>query len=343
MNEKNLKNLTRNQLKILSENFGQKKFTADYIYSFIHIKGVCDISRITPLSADFRNKLKENGFFISSLEIIKQQTDPDQTSKILFRSENTHFETVVMNDKARITVCLSTQAGCKMGCSFCATGQIGFERNLETAEILDQVYKVSQIHHRIDNVVFMGMGEPFDNYRNVISACQILTSKKGLNLGQRHITISTCGIPEKIKKFADLKMQFRLALSLHAPDDMTRKKIMPIAKKYPLDRIIQALRYYQKKTSRRITFEYCLIENINDSPACAEKLAKIIKNIKANINLIEFNPYPGCRFKPSSKQTVNKFAEILKNNGIEVVIRYRRGRKINAACGQLGADQLKKT
>ncbi len=342
MNEKNLKNLNKNDLVLLCEKFGQKKFAADYLFSFVHTKHISKIDEITPLPANFRKTLRENNFFISNLEIINQQNDPDKTQKILFKSQKAEFETVIMNDKGRITVCISSQAGCKMACAFCATGQLGFHRNLETAEIIDQVYKVRKIFSKVDNVVFMGMGEPFDNYNNVISACHILSSEKGLNIGQRHITVSTCGIPDKIKKFADLSTQYRLAVSLHAADDITRKKIMPVAKTYNIEQVLNAVSCYQKKTKRRVTFEYCLIHKLNDSISSAEKLAKITKNIKANINLIEFNPYPECKFKPSSKDSIKKFEQVLKNAGAKVVIRYRRGRKINAACGQLGADQLKK-
>jgi 23S rRNA (adenine2503-C2)-methyltransferase len=227
-----------------------------------------------------------------------------------------------------------------MGCKFCATGQLKFERNLTAAEIVDQVYKSELSCGRIDNVVYMGMGEPLDNFEATMRSVDILNHKDGRNIGIRHITVSTCGLPEAIRKLAASPVQPRLAMSLHAPDDTTRGKLMRIGSLYPLDEVISALKNYQHVTGKRVTIEYCMIDSVNDRLEQATGLITLLKGLKVNVNLIELNPFPGCRFGPSSAKQIRAFADILSNAGIETIIRFKRGRSIKAACGQLGATWL---
>ena len=338
---KNLKNKTLHQLREIISHHTDKRYLAEYIFSFIHTKDVTNISQITPLSQTLRQRLTADGCFISQLKIIDKLEDKDGTAKFLFElSDGNKIESVLLTDNGRKTVCISSQVGCRMGCAFCATGLLKFKRNLNAGEIADQVNQAVGICGRISNVVYMGMGEPMDNFEEVIRSIQILNNPAGRNIGQRHITISTCGITEGIEKLAEHKLQVRLAVSLHAPTDSVRNQIMAVAKKYPLKTLIRSLKTYQEKTKRRITFEYCMIDNLNDSSTDAHATAKLVASLKANINLIEYNPHDGCAFTPGSKKKIKKFAEILSDAGIETTIRYKRGQKIKAACGQLGSTWL---
>ncbi len=340
--QKDLKSYTPTQLRYLVENLGQKPFCANYIFSFIHTKNCTGIAEITPLPKHFRQYLSEAGFYISQIKLVDEQKDPDGTVKFLFMLEDgEHIESVLLTDNDRKTVCVSTQVGCRMSCSFCATGRLKFVRNLTAAEITDQISFIKKhVGSDINNVVYMGMGEPLDNYENTLTAVKILNDKAGLNIGIRRQTISTVGLTPKILQLADEDIYPRLAVSLHSADDATRKQIVAAANKYPLKQVKKALQTYQKKTHQRITIEYCLIKDINDSTEQAKQLVKFLKGIKCNINLIEFNPYPQSPFAPSSKERITAFSDWLKKAGIETVIRYRRGRSIKAACGQLGADRL---
>jgi len=340
MNEKNLKNMTVSELADIITAFGGKKYLASYVFNFIHSCFAESIEEFTTASKDIRKKLVQAGYYISRLNTIEKLYDPDGTSKYLFEMpDGERLETVRLTDAGRTTVCISSQAGCKLGCKFCATGCLKFKRNLTAAEITDQVIQISKDAGKISNVVFMGMGEPLENYENVIKAVRILAHPKGLNIGIRKQTISTCGIIPGIKALADEDILPRLAVSLHAPTDDIRSRIMPIAKKYPLNPLISAMKQYQRKTSRRITIEYCMIKGINDSVQCAA-LTKLLRPLQINVNLIEYNPHPGCKLKPSSKETIKNFAEKLKSNGIETTIRFKRGQTIKAACGQLGSALL---
>jgi len=338
---KDFKNKTPQELRKIVSDYTDKAYLAEYIFSFIHLKNISSISEITPLSLAFRKQLGSDGYYISQLKIIDKLQDQDGTVKFLFElPDGNKIESVLLTDNSRKTVCVSTQVGCRMGCEFCATGLINFRRNLNAGEIADQVNQAAYLSDRITNVVYMGMGEPMDNLQEVIRSIQIVNEPAGRNIGQRHITISTCGITEGIESLAEQKLQVRLAVSLHAPNDSIRTKFMASAKKYPISKLIQSLRIYQKKTKRRITFEYCMIDNLNDSPAHANATAKLVAPLKANINLIEYNPHDGCDFRPSSPKKIEKFAAILSDAGIETNIRYKRGQKIKAACGQLGSTLL---
>ena len=281
--DNDLKNKTLAELEKLIEGFGQKKYIASYIFSFIHKKNAADIDSLTTLSKDFRQKLKIEGYYISQIYIARKLTDTDATKKYLFKlPDGLVVESVLLFDDERATVCASTQVGCAMCCDFCATGKIKFKRNLSAAEIADQINVIeNDSGKRIANVVFMGMGEPLANYENTLRAVRILNSKAGKNIGLRRLTISTCGIADKIKKLADENIRPRLAVSLNAADDKLRSRLMPINKKFPLRTLINALWLYQDKTGERITFEYVLINGVNDSDDDARGSLHLCENFYA--------------------------------------------------------------
>lgn len=343
MMSKDLKDKTLDELEQIVVDSGGKKYLAGYIFRFIHVEGATDISQITTLSKAFRTQLVEQGYYISHLNLSKKLTDKDGTAKYLFTlSDDVPIETVLLLDDSRKTLCLSTQAGCAMGCVFCATGRIGLKRNLTAAEIVDQVNAVQADAGRISNLVYMGMGEPLANYAAVVRSLGILNHPAGKNIGIRHITVSTCGVAPAIRKLADEDIRPRLAISLNAPTDALRSKLMPmINAKYPLSELLKAIRFYQAKTHQRVTFEYVMIKELNDSTRHAELLLKLTDGLMYNVNLIEHNPYPGCKFAAGEKERIRQFASVLETAGVETTIRFRMGRGIKAACGQLGADLLK--
>jgi 23S rRNA (adenine2503-C2)-methyltransferase len=339
--DKDLKNKTVAELEEIAAAYGQKKFTARNIFSFIHQHNKSDIDHFTTLSKQFRTQLKQDGLYISELKTVEVFADPDGTKKYLFElGDGTRIETVELLDDDRRTLCVSTQVGCKMNCQFCATARLRFTRNLTAGEIVDQVIQVEKASGRINNVVYMGMGEPFDNYDETIKSVRMLNNAAGKNIGIRHITISTAGVVPGIEQLAEEGMQVRLAISLHAVRDHIREKIMRITKKYPLASLLDAVKEYQRKTNRRVTFEYVMIKDLNDSATDARALSKLIAGIKANINLIEYNPHDGCDFAPSHRKTIKAFQQIVADAGWEVVTRFKRGQNIKAACGQLGATWL---
>jgi len=356
--EKDLKSKTVSQLERLVTGLGQARYLAGYIFSAIQLHSAADISAITTLSKSFRAKLVEEGYHISKLEVVDKLTDPDGTVKYVFGlSDGGRIESVLLFDDDRRTLCVSTQVGCAMGCVFCATGRPGLARNLTAGEIVDQVNVIadcglqiadcndsadsspmaSKICNRISNIVFMGMGEPLANYDAVLDAVRILNNSAGRHIGIRHLTMSTCGLVEGIERLADDDIQPRLAISLNAPTDAIRAKLMPITKKYPLNRLFAAIERYQRTTRNRVTFEYCLIKGVNDTVLHAQMLVKRLRGVMCNVNLIEYNPHPGCGLKPSGRQAIERFAGVLKDAGIETTIRLKMGQTIKAACGQLGA------
>jgi 23S rRNA (adenine2503-C2)-methyltransferase len=334
-----LKNKTLKELEQIIAGLSQKKYLAKYIFQFIHVENAAEISQITPLSKAFRAKLIENEYHISQLNILNKLTDKDGTIKYVFGlDDGNRIETVLLLDGRRRTLCVSTQAGCKMGCVFCATGRIKFRRNLSAGEIVDQIYSVQKDSGRISNIVYMGMGEPLENYDAVVKSVQILNDPAGRNIGIRHITVSTCGLVPAIKKLAYEEIRPRLAISLNAPTDELRTSLMPINKKYPLTKLLDTVRAYQFKAKERVTFEYVLIKSINDSLLHAGQLVKLLRPIKCNVNLIEYNPHGGCKYKGSGMEKISRFAEVLEEAGIENTIRLKKGSDICAACGQLGAN-----
>ena len=342
--EKDLKNKTLGQLEDIVENLGHKKYLAKYIFTFIHSKNATDISDITPLNKPFRADLTEQGYYISQLKTVKTFTESDGTIKYLFElPDGDRIEAVFLSEGKRKTLCLSTQAGCAMNCAFCATARLKVKRNLTAAEIVDQLNIIQENNPKINNIVYMGMGEPLLNYEAVLGSVRIINNPQGKNIGLRHLTISTCGIAPAIKKLAHEDIHPRLAISLNAPDDKLRSKIMPINKKYPIKALLAAVKYYQLRTEMRVTFGYAMIKDLNDSDEHAQRLSKLARQAKCNINLIEYNPHPHSPYTASSKETMNRFAKILHNAGIETSIRSRKGQNIKAACGQLGADLYKPT
>ena len=336
---KDLKDKTLGELESIVEGLGGKKYLAKYIFSFIHSKNAKGISNISTLSKVFRAELGECGYYISNLKIRQKLTAPDETVKYLFAAgAGDEIETVLLTEDSRRTLCVSTQVGCAMNCVFCATAKVKFCRNLSAGEIVDQVNVAESDIGKISNVVYMGMGEPLLNYDAVLKSVQILNHPAGKNIGLRHLALSTCGQAEAMRKLADNDIGPRLAISLNAPTDELRSKIMPINKKYPIRALIAAVKYYQLKTQMRVTFEYVMIKGLNDSEICARNVVKLVRNIKCNVNLIEYNPHRHCRFTGSNRVTIERFARILGDAGIETTVRLKKGQDIKAACGQLGAD-----
>jgi 23S rRNA (adenine2503-C2)-methyltransferase len=340
--DKDLKNKTLAELEDIVESSGQKKYLAKYIFTFIHTKGAAEVSAISPLSKPFRAELAGQGYYISGLNTVQTFTDPDGTEKYLFElSDGERVETVLIYDGKRKTLCVSTQAGCSMNCTFCATAKLKFRRNLTAAEIVEQINIIHKDSGKINNVVYMGMGEPLQNYDAVLKSVRILNHPDGKNIGLRHLTISTCGDAEGIRKLADEDIHPRLAISLNAPADALRSRIMAINKRYHIAALLAAVKDYQRKTRERVTFEYVLIKGLNDSKLHAQMLAKLVRGIKCNVNLIEYNPHPHCPFAASSREAIKRFRQILEEAGIETTVRFKKGRKIKAACGQLGTELLK--
>jgi len=334
--------MSRPQIERIVVAIDREKYLAKYIFSFIHSMDAGDIGSITPLGKSFRNELIECGYYVSRLTLVEKLSDPDGTVKYIFAlADGARIQTVLLSDDDRKTLCISTQAGCAMGCVFCATGRLGLARNLTAGEIVDQVNRAEVDGAQINNVVYMGMGEPLQNYDAVLESLRILNDSEGKNIGARKLTISTCGVVEGIRKLAIEDIAPRLAISLNAPTDSIRAKLMPITKKYPLKQALAAVEDYQRKTRRRVTFEYVLVKGLNDGVIHGQLLCKLLRGLMCNINLIEYNPYPGCAFEPSSPRAIERFAAVLKDKGFEVTIRFKKGRQIKAACGQLGAEWLK--
>ncbi len=337
--DRDLKNKTLPELEKILNDLNEPKYISKVIFAWIHKKDQSDINKFSNISKELRQKFLENDFYASCLKLVKKLEDKDGTLKYLFElSDGKKIESVLLTDKERKTICLSSQVGCKWGCAFCVTGKMNFIRNLTAAEIVDQVSQIEKnIGEKINNLVYMGMGEPLDNYDNVLKSIRILNDPQGKNIGARHISISTCGIIPGIIQLAKEPMQLRLAVSLHANTDNLRGQIMKVNHKYPLDELVKALRDYQQKTKRRITFEYLMLDGVNDTRQHARGILNLLNGIQCHINLIEFNDYPGSTYKASPKKTIKEFAWIIADRGFEVTIRYKKGREINAACGQLGA------
>jgi len=336
-----LKNLSYDELKTWLLEQGEKPFRADQIFYWLYQRAVDDFDKFTDLGLDLRRKLK-SAFELSSLHIAKKLASAlDTTEKYLLGlRDGNAVESVIMPYDNRCTICVSTQVGCSFHCTFCASGKRGLIRNLETAEILDQVSIGRQIGHPITHVVFMGMGEPLDNFDNLIKAIRILNHPKAFNIGARRITISTCGIPEGIKKLSLLDWQIELSISLHGPNSEIRNRLMPVNKKYPLAVLMKAVKEYIKKTDRQVTFEYTLIKDINSSDANALELAELLRELNCKVNLIPFNvsSVVGKAGIPASVKGAKVFQSILTRNGIKSTIRNSRGADISAACGQLSAQ-----
>lgn len=343
MKKQDLMSLTRKELIKWFENKGFPGFRAKQVFNWIYKNGVKNFDQMKNIPDTLLNELKEK-CTISNLILKNVQASTDSTIKYLWSLPDCETIESVFLPFAdnRNSVCISTQVGCAMKCRFCATGLSGLTRNLSTGEIIDQVLEIQrEISNeefgkpRISNIVFMGMGEPLANLNSVIKAINIFNDNKGFDIGMRRITVSTSGLVPQIIELADLNIQIVLAISLNAPNDQLRNQLMPINKKYPLKQLLKSATYYTKKTNRRITFEYVLIKDINDSPVLAKETANLIKGILCHVNLIPLNPIKEFNFKMPTKRTVNNFRDILEKNGIETTVRQERGTDIDAACGQL--------
>ena len=336
----NIYNYSLEDLQNYFEEIGESKFRAGQVFDWLYIKRVKSFDVMTNLKKDLIKYLKEN-FSMGELKIIKKQEDVDVKKYLFELFDGKLIEAVLMKHDYGNSLCVSSQVGCNMGCSFCESGRLKKKRNLYAYELVMQVLKVEEdIKMRISHVVLMGIGEPFDNYDNVMKFINIINDPKGINIGIRHITVSTCGVVPKIREFAKEKLGVNLAISLHAPTDEIRNKIMPINKAYKINDIMDAVKDYIKETYRRVTFEYILLKDINDSKDCAYELASKLKNLNCYVNLIPYNETSNIGFKASSKVTIDEFYDILKMQGINVTIRREFGRKVSAACGQLRSEQI---
>ena len=320
---------------------GEKSFKARQIYDWLYVKRVNDFKLMTNIKKDLQEKLS-NEF---SLDFIKIKTiqKSELTNKYLFELIDGNFiEAVLMRHDYGNSVCVSSQVGCNMGCKFCESGRLKKVRNLEAFEIVEQILLIeNDIKERIDSVVIMGIGEPFDNYDNIMDFIRIINNPFGINIGARHITVSTCGLVEKIEKFMNEELQVNLAISLHAPNNEIRNKIMPVNKVYNLDILISTLKEYIAKTNRRVTIEYVMLNSVNDNVYDAVELSNLLRGMNVYVNLIPYNETSHIEFKKSSKERIMKFYDTLKKNGINVTIRREFGGNIDAACGQLRAKEVK--
>lgn len=340
---KNIKEYNLDELKNELEALGEKKYRAEQIFKWIYVDKVKEFDEMTNLSIELREKLKQN-YTMCNFKILRKQESTDGTKKYLFDVlDGNAIESVLMEYHHGKTICVSSQIGCKMGCKFCASTGIKFERSLTAGEIVEQILAVEQdVNDKISNVVFMGIGEPFDNYDNVMKAIKIINNQKGLNIGARHISISTSGLVPMIYKFADEDLQCTLSISLHATNDEKRSSMMPINNRYNIKELIEACKYYINKTNKRISFEYALAKDNNDNLEDAKELVKLLKGMLCHVNLIPINKIENGKFTKSSNENIIKFRDYLNDNGIVATIRRELGSDIDAACGQLRRKNLKK-
>ncbi|WP_069998173.1 23S rRNA (adenine(2503)-C(2))-methyltransferase RlmN [Cellulosilyticum sp. I15G10I2] len=341
MNDITSKDLTT--LQELMKTYGESAFRAKQLFEWLHKKMIWDYDEMTNIPHGLREKLKQD-YPIIQMKIAKKYTSQlDGTIKYLFELQDSHIiEGVLMRYKHGNSICISSQVGCRMGCKFCASTIGGLVRNLSAGEMLAQIYKVQEdIKERISNIVIMGSGEPLEKLDITMQFIQLINSKLGQNIGQRHITLSTCGLVPAIYELADMMMQVTLAVSLHAPTDEKRKRIMPIAHKYLIADILKACRYYTEKTSRRITFEYALIEGENDTEEDARELGKLLSGLLCHVNLIPVNQVEERTYKSSHVSSIEKFMKLLSAYGIQTTLRRKLGSDIDAACGQLRNRYIK--
>lgn len=341
--EIDLRSLTFNEMESLIRSVDEPKFRAKQIFNWINKNFVDSFDDMKNVSKKLRAILQEISYLTSCEIVSKLESKIDDTKKYLFKlDDDVVIESVFMKYKHGNTVCISSQAGCRMGCSFCASTANGLKRNLTAGEMVSQISKIQQdVGERISNIVIMGVGEPFDNFDNLVKFFDIINSKEGLNIGMRHITVSTCGLVDGINKFANLDSQVNLAISLHAPNDEIRKQMMPVAKRHSISELLDATKNYANKTKRRVSYEYALIKGVNDSQKCANELGKILRHTLCHVNLIPVNQTDRNDYKKSDQDTVFLFKEILESMGIETTIRREMGSDINAACGQLRLNHIK--
>ncbi|MBD9156687.1 MAG: 23S rRNA (adenine(2503)-C(2))-methyltransferase RlmN [Lachnospiraceae bacterium] len=343
MEQRDIKSLTLEELKGELQAHGEKAFRAGQLYNWMHGKLASGFDEMSNLSKSLRELLK-NEYEYTNLEIVEvQRSKLDGTCKYLFRlCDGNVIESVLMRYHHGNSVCISSQVGCRMGCRFCASTIGGVVRSLKPSEMLDQIYRIQKDSgERVSNVVVMGTGEPLDNYDNLLRFIRLLTDENGLNISQRNLTVSTCGIVPRIRQLADENLAITLALSLHAVTQEKRAELMPIANKYPLSEVLDACAYYHQKTGRRMTFEYSLVGGVNDHSEDARRLAALAKPIHSHINLIPVNPVTERSFVQPKKEVIGNFKKELEKYGINVTIRREMGRDIDGACGQLRRRYLK--
>jgi len=336
MSRKNIKDLTLEELKKAITAMGEPAYRARQIFSWLYRRGISDFSEMTNIPKPLRDKLQDN-YLISNLAPAEHLKSADGTEKLLFKLPDGNFiETVLIYAGKRKTVCLSTQVGCKFACTFCASGKLGFTRNLTPAEIINQIlFLRNNLKHEITNYVLMGIGEPLDNYENVSRAIMIMNDPEGMAIGARRITISTCGVIPGMNKLRNLGLQVNLSVSLHATNNRLRDTFMPINKRYPLEKLIKASEDFINSTGRMITLEYILIKGKNDSLRDADELAKIAKRLKAKVNLVPCSSVPGTDFQSTPKKEIEKFRDRLIQRKVNATLRESKGADIQAACGQL--------
>ena len=338
-----IKSMTLDELKDACQQMGEKPFRAKQLYDWMHHRLAGSYDEMTNLSLAFREKLKEQ-YPLTCLEKVQvQESKIDGTRKYLFRlSDGNVIESVWMKYHHGNSVCISSQVGCRMGCKFCASGLNGRTRSLSAGEILDEIlFMQKDSGEKVSNIVLMGTGEPLDNYDNVLKFLHLVSCPEGINIGQRHISLSTSGIADRIEMLAREKLQITLSVSLHAPDDETRSSIMPVNDAYPVERLMKACRYYFDTTGRRISYEYMMARDKTDRPWQADLLAKLLKGRPAHVNLIPLNEVAESPLKPSRPETVRRFQQALEKRGVTATVRRKLGPDIDAACGQLRQRQLK--
>lgn len=346
MKKNNLFDFTLEKLeKLLVEEYAQKKFRATQLFSWIYQKEIYDFSAMSDISLSFRETLEQD-FYVYIPKIVTKQESKDGTIKLLVELEDGNkVESALMPYNYGDAICVSSQVGCNMGCAFCASGLLKKKRNLTPGEMVTQILVMNSLlkekNRRVSHVVVMGTGEPFDNYDNVLDFIRIINNPKALEIGARHISVSTCGLIPGIERYAKEGLQTNLAISLHAPNDKLRNQIMPISKAYPIDKLMAAVKNYEKETNRRVTYEYILIKNFNDTLECAEELVKLIKGSLGFINLIPLNPIDELPYERSSDKSIHEFMSYLLKNGIRTTVRKEFGQDIDASCGQLRAKHEK--
>jgi len=342
--KKDIRSLSFDELSNYFLKNGEKKFRAKQVFEWIWNKSVTDFDSMSNISKSQKDLLKLNYVF-RPISLYKHQNSKDGTIKSAFQLHDGHFiEGVLIPSEGRYTACISSQVGCSLSCKFCATGYMDRKRNLDPGEIYDQVVKIREItletyQKPLSNIVYMGMGEPLLNYKNVLESVDRITSVSGLGMSPRRITVSTAGIAKMIKRLGDNEVKFKLALSLHAADDIKRNQIMPINESNSLDSLNEALNYYYRKTRNQVTFEYILFNKFNDTIDDAKQLLKFCRKVPSKVNIIEYNPIEEAKFKNTDPKSLDKFEDFLVSNGINVRVRRSRGKDIDAACGQLANKQ----
>ncbi len=334
---KDMKSFSLEEMQIELKLIGEKAFRSKQIYEWLHAKGCKSFEEMSNLSKDLRSKLEENYEIINVEMLERQVSKEDNTNKFLFRLHDDYvIESVFMPYHHGNSVCISSQVGCRMGCKFCASTIGGLDRNLSAGEMLSQIYEIQKITgERISNIVVMGTGEPLDNYDNLVKFLRMISDEKGLNISQRNITVSTCGLVPEIRKLAEEKLSITLALSLHGSNQEKRKSLMPVANKYELEEVLKACDYYFEQTGRRLSFEYSLVHGVNDTFEDATELTHLLKGKNSHLNLIPVNPIAERNYEKPSKKMAYAFKNRLEKNGINVTIRREMGSDIDGACGQL--------